>query len=323
MHSLLTLLTAGLFRFVIVREGTNQVVVRLGRYLRTLPPGFHCFLSLWGLAGDIYRFRMTDPMSDRVINTSEVDMREIVYDYPKEKVISADNVQFEVNAVIYFRVFDPYKALFKVSDFTGSLRKLVQSILRAEIGKHNLEETYSNRTMISQSLTKEADQATDNWGIRVIRLEIKEFELGEFAEQLLKQKQQDIEKRQQILHAEGLREAKIKEAQGQREYDIQIAEGKKQAALAEADATKIRAQAEAEALKMRFDAESYGYKVVADVVRENPEIQFYLRLHTADTVSRNLSEGAATKFFLPNNVDQMVNAFTVAKEMLGDGKKTG
>jgi|GEM_PF-3599362 len=323
MDTVLTLLTLGIIRFVFVKEGTTQVVTRFGKYMHTLTPGLKAFLSLWGLMGSIYRFRITDPQTSAVVTTSEVDMKEIVYDYPKERVISGDNVQFEVNAVIYFRVFDPYKALFKVTDYTSSLRKLVQSILRAEIGKHNLEETYSNRTMISEALTREADKATDEWGIRVIRLEIKEFELGAFAEQLLRQKQQDIEKRQQILHAEGLREAKIREAQGQKEYEVLVAEGKKLAALAEAEAIKIKAEAEAEAKKVQYQAEAFGYKIIADILSENPRIAYYLRLHTADRISRNLSDGQSTKLFLPNTIDQLIGAFSVLSDAVTAAQRSG
>ncbi len=322
MDALLTILTLGIIRFVFVKEGTNQVVTRFGKYIKTLKPGLQAFFSFWGFSGAIYRFKVTDPMTESLTSTSELDMKEIVYDYPKERVISKDNVQFEVNAVIYFRVIDPYNALFKVTNYTESLRKLVQSILRAEIGNHDLEETYSNRTMISEALTQEADKATDEWGIRVIRLEIKEFELGNFAEQLLRQKQQDIEKRQQILQAEGLREAKIKEAEGLREYEIQLAEGRKLAATAEAETIKVKANAEAEAQKMRFQAEAYGYKVVADVLKENPDLAYYLKLHTADVISKHLSNGQATKLFLPNAVDQLVGAFTVVSESLAQTKQS-
>ena len=322
MDKLLTLLTLGIIRFVFVNEGTTKVVTRFGKYVKTLIPGLQSFLSILGFWGTIYHFRITDPSTGKVRTTTEIDMKEVVYDYPKEKVISKDNVQFEVNAVIYFRVEDSYKALFSVSDYPLALRKLVQSILRAEMGKHDLEETYSNRTMISDALTEEADRATEPWGIKVIRLEIKEFELGDFAEQLLRQKQQDIEKRQQILHAEGLREAKIKEAEGLREYEIQVAEGHRQAAEAEAEAIRTKAAATAEAKRLQFLADAEGYQAVAKVLAENPQLPFYLRLHTADVVSKNLGAGKATKLFLPNSIEQLIGVLTVGSEVLSSTRNT-
>ena len=311
MDSILTLLTLGLIRFVFVQEGTNQVVTRFGKYVQTLGPGLQFFPFAWGLLGNIYKFKVTDPITGAVTSTAQVEMKEIVYDYPKERVISKDNVQFEVNAVIYFRVFDPFRALFKVTDYIGSMQTLVQSILRAEIGKHDLEDIYSNRNLISQNLTQEADNATDDWGIKVIRLEIKEFDLGEFAEDLLRQKQQDIERRQRVIQAEGLREAKIKEAEGLKEATILKAQGEQLAAEAEANAIKTKAAAEAEAMKMKYEAEAHGYQVVADTLKMHPEITYYLKLHTADKVSKNLSHGQSTKLFLPNGIDQLVSAFSV------------
>lgn len=320
MDKILTLLTLGIIRFVFVKEGTNQVVTRFGKYMETLEPGLQYFISLWGLLGTIHYFRITDTITGRVVTTSEIDVKEIVYDYPKERVISSDNVQFEVNAVIYFRVFDAYKALFKVTDYTSSLRTLVQSILRSEMGKHDLEKTYSNRTSISQALTEEADAATDEWGIRVIRLEIKEFELGGFAEELLRQKKQDIERRQLIIEAEGLREAKIQEAEGLRQADILRAEGKKLAAISHAEATKLQAEANAQAKKMHSEAEAYGYQVIAHVLKNHPEVIPYLKLHTADRITKNLSQGRATTLYLPNGTNELISTFSVLSDMVKQDK---
>jgi regulator of protease activity HflC (stomatin/prohibitin superfamily) len=292
MDLILTILTLGIVRFVFVNEGTNQVVTRFGKYRNTLGPGLQMFWSAWGLLGMIHKFRITDPDTGKLIYNTALDIREVGQDYAKEKVLSADNVQFEVDAVVFFQVIDAYKALFKVANYTEALRKLVQSILRAEIGEHDLEQTYSNRTAISEDLTAEADKATKAWGIRVIRIEIKSFELGEFADQLLRQKQQDIEKRQQILQAEGLREAKIKEAQG------------------DSEATRMRADANALAKRLYFQAEAYGYDLVADVLLRKPGILEYLKYHTAESITANLANGQATKLFLPNSMAQLLAAFT-------------
>lgn len=316
MDKILSMLTLWIVQFVFVDEGTNVIITRFGKYNKTLSPGLRSFVSLWGLLGVVHSFKVTDPSSDRIVKTKVIDMKEIVFDYPKERVISKDNVQFEVNAVIYFNVFDPYKALFKVTDYTSSLRKLVQSILRAEIGNHNLEETYSNRAMISEALTREADKATDVWGIRVVRLEIKEFELGNFAEQLLRQKQQDIEKRQQILHAEGLKEAKIREAEGIKESKINIAEGEKIAAEAEAVAIKMKAEAEAEAIKLKYQAEADGYKGIAEIIEQYPTIINFLKLNTADKVSKNLGDGQASKVYLPSDFSNVLNLLGAGRELM-------
>lgn len=311
---ILTMLTLGIVRFVYVKEGTNQVVTRFGKYRKSLEPGLAHFLSFWGIFGTVYSFQITDPITGRVTSTNEIDVKEIVYDYPRERVISRDNVQFDVNAVIYFRVMDPYKALFRVTDYIGSMRTLVQSILRAEIGRHDLEETYSNRSLISDALTKEADSATDDWGIKVIRLEIKEFELGTFADDLLRQKQEDIERRQRIIEAEGLKEATIRKAEGEKESQVIQAEGRRLAAEADAQAIRTRAAADADALKMKYAAEAAGYQAIAAVLAENPDIHYYLRLDNAEKVSRHLADGTATKLFLPADVGRLLGALSVVKQ---------
>jgi len=306
---LLTASTLGMIRFVFVDEGTSQVVTRFGKFHKVLRPGLQFFPYFWGLGGRIHKFAVTDPVSGRRVFTADIDTKEIVYDYPKERVISKDNVQFHVNAVLYFRVIDPFKTLFKISDYVGSMRTLVQSILRAEIGCHDLEETYSNRNILSQSLTREADKATHAWGIKVIRLEIKEFEMGEFAQDLLNQKKQEIERRQQVIVAEGLKEAKIKEAEGLKAAQILRAEGKKISALADADGLLTKARAEAEATKIRMRAEAAGYAEVANALSQFPDAAYFMKLNTAESIASHLAKGQATKLFLPNQLEEVLGAF--------------
>ncbi|MBF0290265.1 MAG: SPFH/Band 7/PHB domain protein [SAR324 cluster bacterium] len=314
MDKFLTLLTLGIYQFIFVEQGTNVILMRFGKYRKSIEPGLHGFFYLWGIAGYIGRFEITE--DKKKVTKKEMDMREQVCDYKKETVISSDNVSYRVDAVVYYQIIDPGKAIFSISDYPVALEKLVQSLLRAGLGKYHLEEAYTNRSQLSESLTEEADRATDDWGMKVIRLEIKEFEFGDFAEDLLKQKKQEIEKRQQIILAEGEREAQIKEAEGKKQYEILLAEGKKIAAYEEAEAIKIKAEAEAEAQKKMFDAERYGYEIIAEVLKSNPEVQYYLKLHNAGVVTKNLSEGQATKLFLPNQIDQLVGSFSVLSDVI-------
>lgn len=304
-------LTLGIFRFTYVDEGTAKVVTRFGRYRKTLRPGLRGYLSAWGTFGRIHGFTVTDPATMKPKTGHVLDMKEIVFDYPEEKVISKDNVQFEIDAIVYFKIVDPRLALFNVDDYVSALRNTVQSILRAEIGRHSLEECYTSRQAISDSLSGEADKIAKAWGLDVIRLEIQEFDIGKFAEQLLRQKEQEIEKRQEILHAEGLKEAKIREAEAIKEYDITIAQGKRMAADPEAQAIIIKARAEAEAMKLRADAEAYTFGVVAEALAAHPEVLGnYLALHTAEEISKHLAEGQATKIFLPLDFAALIRALT-------------
>lgn len=312
----LTRLSLGTFQFVTVDEGTRKIVTRFGRYAKTLRPGLRCYLSAWGVLGKIHTFTITDPYTLKKTSTDSLDFKEIVFDYPEEKVISKDNVQFEIDAILYFQVVDAKKCLFNVNDYVSALHNTVQSILRAEIGNHSLEECYTNRIHISATLAEEAGKVATAWGIKIIRLEIQEFDIGKFSEQLLRQKEQEIEKRQEVLHAEGLMEAKIREAEGIKESDIRIAEGKKIAAESEAESIRIRARAEAEASKLRTDAEAYNFRLIRDALGGGTELLGkYLIYHTAENISKNLSEGTANKVFLPANADSLINAFIIGSEL--------
>lgn len=298
---ILTWLTLGIFRFVYVKEGTNVIITRFGKYVKTLNPGLNFFLSLFGLFGQIHYFYVTDPNTMDVKYTHEVDIKEVVFDFPKEKVISKDNVQFKVDAIVFFRVVDPKKAVFNVNDYVKSLQLTIRSILRDEIGRFNLEEVYYSRSTISNNLEKEADQTVTEWGIDVTHLEIKEFELGDFASELIEQKQEELEKKKRILKAEGMKEAKIREGEGLKAY-----------AEMEAEAIKIRAKAEAEAEKYRFDAEVYGYQKIAEVLKNNPEIiSNYLQLHNAEKISEHLGQGQATTVFLPSDMNLMIRSLNL------------
>jgi len=307
MDRILTWLTLGIFRFIYVNEGTNVIVTRFGKYVKTLKPGLNVFFSCFGLFGQIHYFYVTDVNTLEVKYTHEIDIKEIVFDFPQEKVISKDNVQFKVDAIVFFKVVNPRKAAFNVNDYVRSLQLTIRSILRDEIGRFNLEEVYCSRATVSRNLEKEADQAVKEWGIDVTQLEIKEFELGDFASELIEQKQEELEKKKMILKAEAMREAKLQEAMGL-----------KAVAVAEAEAIKIRAKAEAEAERYRFEAEVYGYEKIARVLKENPQVLTeYLQLYNAEKISQNLGQGRATTVFLPSDMQLMLRSLNI----FGDGNK--
>lgn len=298
---ILTWLTLGIFRFIYVEEGTNVLITKYGKYQNTLKPGLNFFLSLFGLMGQIHYFYVTDVNTLQVKYTHKVDIKEIVFDFPREKVISKDNVEFKVDAIVFFKVVNPRMAVFNVNDYVKSLQLTIRSILRDEIGRFNLEEIYCSRATVSRNLEKEADQAVSEWGIDVTKLEIKEFELGDFASELIEQKQEELEKKKRILKAEGLKEAKIQEGMGL-----------KACAELEAEALLIKARAEAEAEKLRFEAEVYGYEKVSKIIKENPGIlKDYLQLYNAEKISQNLGQGQATTVFLPSEMQMMIRSLNI------------
>ncbi|MEC9487933.1 MAG: stomatin-like protein, partial [Halanaerobium sp.] len=307
VDKILTWLTLGIFRFVYVKEGTNVLVTRFGKYVKTLQPGLNFFFSLFGLFGRIHYFHVTDINTYHIKLTSEVDMKEIVFDFPKEKVISKDNVEFMVDAIVFFRVVDPKKAVFNVNDYVRSLQLTIRSILRDEIGMVDLEDVYHSRATVSKRLEQEADEKVTKWGIDVTQLEIKEFELGDFAKELIEQKQQELEKRKVVLRAEGKKEARILEGIAMKEF-----------AEMEAEAIIIKAKANSEAEKFKFDAEVYGYEKIARILKSNPEVLTkYLQLYNADKISKNLGQGRATTVFLPSDMHLMIRALNIFNDEEG------
>ncbi|MFP4016186.1 MAG: SPFH domain-containing protein [Halanaerobiales bacterium] len=301
MDRILTWLTLGLFRFVFVEEGSNVLVTRFGKYVKTLKPGLRSFFSAMGLFGQIHYFYVTDPNTLNIKKTHKVDIKEVVFDFPREKVISKDNVEFKVDAIVFFKVVKPWKAIFNVNDYVKSLQLTIRSILRDEIGRIDLEEVYCSRATVSRNLEKEADLAVSEWGIDVTQLEIKEFELGDFAKELIEQKQGELEKRKRIMKAEALKEAKIEEAKALKVF-----------AEMEAEAMMVKARAEAEAERCKFDAEIYGYERIAEVLKKYPRILTdYLQLHNAEKISQNLGQGKATTLFLPSEMQLMLRSLNI------------
>ncbi|MEJ6951423.1 SPFH domain-containing protein [Natronospora cellulosivora (SeqCode)] len=312
VDTILTWLTLGLFRFVFVKEGTNVIVTRFGKYVKTLRPGLRSFLFMFGLFGQVHYFYVTDPVTLDIKETYEVDIKEVVFDFPSEKVISADNVEFKVDAIVFFKVVEANKAVFHVNDYVKSLQLTIRSILRDEIGRLNLEEVYVSRAVVSERLRKESDEAVSNWGIDVTQLEIKEFELGDLAAELIEQKHTELEKRKKIMKAQALKEARIEEAKAEKAAKLEEAKALKEYAEMEAEAIVIKSKAEAEAEKNKFDAEFYGYEKIAKVLEEHPGIlSDYLQLFNAERISKNLGQGKATTVFLPSNMENMIKSFNI------------
>ncbi|ASJ16082.1 hypothetical protein A3L04_02805 [Thermococcus chitonophagus] len=213
----------------VIRPYQKGLVERLGKFNRILDPGIHFII----------------PFMERV---KIVDMREHVIDVPPQEVICKDNVVVTVDAVVYYQVLDPVKAVYNVSDFLMAIVKLAQTNLRAIIGEMELDETLSGRDIINARLREELDKITDRWGVKITRVEIQRIDPPkDIQEAMAKQMTAEREKRAMILLAEGKKEAAIREAEGQKQAAILRAEGEKQRQIliAEGQAEAIRKVLEA------------------------------------------------------------------------------
>jgi regulator of protease activity HflC (stomatin/prohibitin superfamily) len=214
----------------IVSQATAGIVERLGRYHRTLDPGLH-FLF---------------PFVDQLRTT--VDLREQVVAFPPQPVITQDNVTISIDTVFYFTVTDPFRATYEVASLLTAVEQLTVTTLRNVIGSLSLEETLTSRDKINADLRIVLDEATERWGIRVNRIELKSIDPpGSIQEAMEKQMRAERDRRAVILNAEGIKQSQILTAEGEKQAAILTAEGEREAAI-------LRAQGEAEATRQVFKA---------------------------------------------------------------------
>jgi regulator of protease activity HflC (stomatin/prohibitin superfamily) len=330
MYKLIELLTLGLFQLCIVRQGEVRVIERRGRFSRVAGPGVNLLVSLWGAGEVVGRFNISQVVRDangRSIiqprtGVEVISMRMQVDDYPSESVITRDKATVQIDAVVYYRITEPDKAVYNVSDYASALQKLVQSALRDECGKYELDDLLTSRDAINNALRVTLDEATDPWGIKVDRVELKDIDLGEFGRILAEQRAAETRRRTEITDAEGAKRAAVLRAEGHAESAVRAAEGEKQAVIlraqAERESTILRAQADREATILHADAEAnsilkvrqaeaQGFAMLKQVLngQHSDEVLRVLELQTAAQTGQKLADGQATKFFLPAELNNL------------------
>ncbi|NIM52506.1 MAG: SPFH/Band 7/PHB domain protein [Gemmatimonadales bacterium] len=242
----------------IVQQAETLIIERLGRYHRTLASGINIIWPVLERPRSIeWRYMRQGPGGKPIPvrrATTKIDLRETVYDFPRQNVITRDNVVTEINALLYFQVIDPRRAIYEIANLPDAIEKLTQTTLRNVIGEMDLDETLSSRDTINSKLRVILDQATDKWGVKVNRVELQDINPpADIRDAMEKQMRAERDRRAAILEAEGHKKSKILEAEGFREAQINEAEGAKQARIlvaeGEAEARRRVAEAEAEAIK--------------------------------------------------------------------------
>jgi regulator of protease activity HflC (stomatin/prohibitin superfamily) len=243
---------------VVVPQQSAYVIERLGRYRKTLSAGFHVLLPFL----DVVRYRHS--------------LKERAVDIAEQVCITRDNVQVGVDGVIYLKVMDAQRASYGVADYLFAITQLAQTTLRSEIGKIDLDRTFEERTAVNLAVVTELDKASDPWGIKVLRYEIKNINPPQdVLAAMEKQMRAEREKRAVILTSEGNRDAVINQAEGDKQQVIKASEAAKQKQIneAEGEAAAIRAVAEATADGIRMVAESTqvagGYEAIQLRVAED------------------------------------------------------
>ncbi len=248
---------------VVVPQQSAYVVERLGRYSGTLDAGFHILFPFL----DAIRYRHS--------------LKEQAVDIAEQTCITRDNVQVAVDGVLYLKVMDPERASYGVTDYTFAISQLAQTTLRSEVGKIELDRTFEERTAINAAVVSELDKASEPWGVKVLRYEIKNITPPvDVLAAMEKQMRAEREKRAVILNSEGVRDAAINEAEGQKQQVIKASEATKQQHINEAEgqASAILTVAQATAEGIRKIAESIqvpgGYQAVQLRVAEQYLAQF-------------------------------------------------
>jgi len=326
---LLFLIVIGLFLGLIlrglriVRQQENIVVERLGKYHHTAGPGIRVVIPFIERARQIQRVDLQVLPDGSAIEhlkwVDRISLQQLILDLRKQDVITKDNLQMSIDALMMYQIIEPYRAVYVAENLTQALKYITQTTLRSIIGEMALEETFASREKINQKIRLALDHATDTWGVRINRVEIQNITPPEDIRAALeKQMRAERDKRATILEAEGRQRAMVLDAQGARDAEVNRAEAEKRAKIlvAEGDAVaRIRvAQAEAEAIKKISDA-------VAEI-RGNPE-NYLLLTKYLDTL-KEMTAGKDNKVvYVPYEATGVLSSLGSIKELFlaGAGEK--
>lgn len=266
----------------IVRPYERGVIERFGKYQKTLESGLHFIV----------------PFVDKI---TKVDMRENVVDVPPQEVITKDNVVVTVDAVVYYEATDPVKLIYNVANFYLAATKLAQTNLRNVIGEMQLDESLTSREKINAALRQILDDATDKWGVRIVRVELQRIEPPvDVTEAMHRQMKAERTKRAVILEADGDKQAAITRAEGQKQSAVLEAEGRAMAIKEVAEAEKFQKIAIAQ-------GESEAITTVYSAIHEGNPTGDLLAVKYLEALPK-IANGQATKIFLPYEISDVLGA---------------
>jgi len=285
--------------FIIVEMREEVILERFGKYHDTLTPGFHFVI----------------PFVDRVAYRQET--REQVLDVPHQTCITKDNIEVDVDGLVYLKVMDSYKASYGINDYRLAAVNLAQTTMRSEVGKITLDDTFSERDAMNEAIVEELDKASDPWGVKVMRYELKDIQPAQdIVRTMEKQMEAEREKRAEITESSGERDARINVSEGERTESILMSEGRRQARINEAEG-------DAREMELIAEATANGIERIADAIAQpGGSLAVKMRL-TEQFVDRlgDVIDGANVSV-LPMEAANLRSFFEGASEVTGSVRQS-
>lgn len=307
--------------FKIVQQSETMVVERLGKYSRTLPSGINIIWPIIDRPREImWRYVREAANGKNIVvktSVSKIDLRETVYDFPKQSVITKDNVVTEINAILYFQVTDPVKAIYEIANLPDAIEKLTQTTLRNVIGEMDLDQTLTSRDTINSKLRAVLDDATHKWGVKINRVELQDINPPhDIRDAMEKQMRAERDKRAKILEAEGTKAQLALEAEGQKEAEINQAEGAKQSQI-------LRAEGEAQARLKVAAAEAEAIKKITEAIAGtgSDPVNYMIAIRYVDALKEMVSGKDNKTVYLPYEATAVLSSIGGIKDLLTGDKK--
>lgn len=298
----------------IVPQSETRVIERLGKFNCVLSPGINLIIpyldrpkSIYTRTVEVYNGRPFARMS-----TSErIDLREQVYDFPSQQVITKDNVTTEINALLYFQIVDAKKAVYEIDNLPNAIEKLTQTSLRNVIGELELDETLTSRDTINSRLQAILDEATNKWGVKVNRVELQDITPPESVREAMeKQMQAERNRRAQILQAEGEKKAQILLSEGEKQSQINAAEAAKQSEI-------LRAEGAAQAKILEANAEAEAVNRVTEAIKatKTDPAAYMLAIKYIETLNEMVKGKDARTIYIPYEATGMLGSLGTIKDI--------
>ena len=299
----------------VVPQSETRVIERLGRFHSVLPPGLNIIWPFIDKPKMIYT-RRVDNLGGRraiasIVSTSCIDLREQVYDFPSQQVITKDNVTTEINALLYFQIVDPKKSVYEIDNLPNAIEKLTQTSLRNVIGELELDETLTSRDTINSKLQSILDEATNKWGVKVNRVELQDITPPESVREAMeKQMQAERNRRAEILNAEGEKKSLILRSEGEKQSQINQAEAEKQSQI-------LKAEGESRAKVLQAEAEAEAIRRVTEAIKESKTdpATYMLAMKYIETLNEMTSGKDGKTVYIPYEATGVLSSIGSIKEM--------